>query len=201
MKGGNRVRKMINHESIRNIRLGELLVHAGLVKEADVEGQLAVAQFMGLPLGTLLVREKKVTREILRVAIRLQTLIADGMISLDLSCTALRDIYRNRVTAAEILESLDSYSENVRTCRLGELLVDAGLVTEVELGRALVNSAENRAPLGETLIQIGASTPEVIGAALFAQSNVRARMLDYPSAVAELKTLSIVPRNTFMQAS
>lgn len=191
---------MINHESIRNIRLGELLVHAGLVRKADVEGQLAVAQFMGLPLGTLLVREKKLTRDLLRVAIRLQTLITDGMISLDLSCTALRDIYRNRVTAAEILESLDSYSEKVRTCRLGELLVDAGLVSEVELGRALVNSAENCSPLGETLIQIGASTPEVIGAALFAQSNVRARMLDYSSAVAELKTLTIVPKSTFMQA-
>lgn len=191
---------MINHESIRNIRLGELLVHAGLVKEADVEGQLAVAQFMGLPLGTLLVREKKVTSEVLRVAIRLQTLITDGMISLELSCMALRDIYRSRVTAAEILEALDSYSEKVRTCRLGELLLDAGLVSEVELGRALVNSAENCAPLGEALIQMGVSSPEVIGAALFAQSNVRARMLDYSSAVAELKTLTLVPRHTYMQA-
>lgn len=191
---------MQKHEVIKNIRLGELLVIAGLVSEADVEGQLAVAQFMGLPLGTLLVREGKVSQDILRVAIRLQTLICDGMISLQLSCTALRDIYRNRSSAQEILESLDSYSENVRTCRLGELLLDAGLVSEVELGRALVNSEEGCRPLGQALIQLGCLSPEVIGAALFAQSNVRSRMLDYQSAVMELKNLRGLAQSNFMHA-
>ena len=192
---------MYRHEPNTNIRLGELLVHAGLVRRSDVEGQLIVAQFMGLPLGTLLVRENKISRDVLRVAIRLQTLICDGMISLDLSCKALRDIYRNRTTAAEILESLDSYSENVRTCRIGELLIDAGLVSEVELGRALVNSIENCSQLGQALIQLGASTPELIGAALCAQSNVRTRMIDYQTAVAELKTLRLPVRKPYLQAS
>lgn len=170
-----------------NLRLGELLVTAGLISRQEVEGQLTLAKFMGLPLGNLLVREKKLSRELLKVAIRLQTLIADGMISLELSCRAMRDIVAGISPADEILESLDSYSENVRSCRLGELLIDAGLLSEVALGRALVSSVESRKPLGQTLIQQGTLTPELVGAALFAQGNVRAHVIDYKSAVAQLK--------------
>ena len=170
-----------------NLRLGELLVTAGLITRKDVDGQLALAKFMGLPLGNLLVREKKLGRELLKVAIRLQTLISDGMISVELACRAMRDIVSGMSPADEILESLDSYSEKVRSCRLGELLIDAGLLSEVALGRALVCSVESQKPLGQTLIQQGALTPELVGAALFAQGNVRAHVIDYKSAVAQLK--------------
>lgn len=181
---------MEDFETSRNLKLGELLVAAGLLSRKTVEGHLAVAKFMGLPLGNLLVREKKLSRDLLKVAIRLQTLISDGMISLELSCRAMRDILAGRCGAEEILESLDSYSEKVRTCRLGELLIDAGLLSEVALGRALVCSSEARKPLGQTLISQGALTPEVVGAALFAQGNVRARVIDYNAAVAQLKQVS-----------
>lgn len=181
---------MEDFQTSRNLKLGELLVAAGLLSAKDVEGHLAVAKFMGLPLGNLLVREKKLSRELLKVAIRLQTLMSDGMISLELSCRAMRDIVVGRCGADEILESLDSYSEKVRSCRLGELLIDAGLLSEVTLGRALVCSAEARKPLGQTLISQGALSPEVVGAALFAQGNVRARVIDYNAAVLQLKQVS-----------
>lgn len=175
-------------ETNKNLKLGELLVSAGLIGRIELEGQLSVARFMGLPLGNLLVRERKLSGELLKVAIRLQTLISDGMISLSLACRAMRDIVSGACCAEEILDSLDSYSENVRTCRLGELLIDAGLLSEVILGRALVKSTESKKPLGQTLIQQGALSPEVVGAALFAQGNVRAHLMDYKSAVDQLKT-------------
>lgn len=175
-------------ESFRNLKLGELLISAGLISRRELEGHLAVARFMGLPLGNLLVRERKLKGEVLKVAIRLQTLVSDGMISLFLACRALRDIASGVCSPEEILESLDSYSENVRSCRLGELLIDAGLLSEVVLGRALVKSTESRKPLGQTLIQQGALSPELVGAALFAQGNVRAHVMDYDSAVAQLKS-------------
>ncbi len=183
-----------------NLKLGELLVAAGLISRKEVEGQLALAKFMGLPLGNLLVREKKLARELLKVAIRLQTLISDGMISLELSCRAMRDIVCGINSAEEMLESLDSYSENVRTCRLGELLIDAGLLSEISLGRALVSSVESRKPLGQTLIQQGALSPEVVGAALFAQGNVRAHLIDYKAAVAQLKDVQFPGIQPFVQA-
>ncbi|MBX9689100.1 MAG: hypothetical protein K2X27_20495 [Candidatus Obscuribacterales bacterium] len=187
-------------ESLRNLKLGELLVAAGLLTRSEIEGHLALAKFMGLPLGNLLVREKKLSREVLKVAIRLQTLISDGMISLQLACRAMRDIVSGVSQAEEILESLDSYSENVRSCRLGELLIDAGLLSEVALGIALVSSVESRKPLGQTLIQQGTLSPEVVGAALFAQGNVRARVIDYKAAVAQLKDVQFSPLAQIMQA-
>lgn len=190
---------MDDFESTRNLKLGELLVTAGLITKADVEGHLTVAKFMGLPLGNLLVREAKLSRELLKVAIRLQTLISDGMISLGLSCRAMRDIVCGVSSADEILEALDSYSENVRSCRLGELLIDAGLLSEVSLGRALVCSAEAQKPLGQTLIQQGTLTPEVVGAALFAQGNVRAHVINYKDAVDQLKQVQFGNMATIMQ--
>ncbi len=178
-----------------NLKLGELLVTAGLISRSDVEAHLRLAKFMGLPLGNLLVREKKLSRDLLKVSVRLQSLISDRMISLELACRAMRDIVAEKTTAEEILESLDSYSESVRTGRLGELLIDAGLLSEVALGRALVCSAESSKPLGQTLIQQGTLSPEVVGAALFAQGNVRAHMIDYKSAVSQLKEVQISGAN------
>ena len=188
------------HESNRNLKLGELLVAAGLISRRDVDGHLTLAKFMGLPLGNLLVREKKLSADLLKVAIRLQTLISDGMISLELSCRAMRDVVRGNVAFDEILESIDSYSESVRSCRLGELLIDAGFISEVALGRALVTSVECQKPLGQTLIQQGTLTPEVVGAALFAQGNVRAHVIDYKAAVAQLKEVQFGPISQVMQA-
>jgi hypothetical protein len=187
---------MDSHETKRSLKLGELLVAAGLITSRDVEGLLALAKFMGLPLGNLLVREKKLSAEMLKVAVRLQTLISDGMISLELSCRAMRDIVSGKSPVDEILESIDSYSESVRSCRLGEILIDAGFLSEIALGRALVNSAEAQKPLGQTLIQEGTLAPEVVGAALFAQGNVRARICDYKAAVAQLKEIQF---GTFSQ--
>ncbi len=192
---------MNDRETSRNLKLGELLVAAGLITRHEVDGFLTLAKFMGLPLGNLLVREKKLSRELLKVAIRLQTLIADGMISLQLSCRAMRDIMLGTSLAEQILESLDSYSENVRSCRLGELLIDAGLVTEVTLGRALVTSAESSKPLGQTLVQQGALTAEIVGAALSVQGSVRSHSIDYKAAVAQLKDVQYVGKMPFMQAA
>lgn len=180
-------------ESNRNLKLGELLVAAGLITKRDVEGHLTLAKFMGLPLGNLLVREKKLSADLLKVAIRLQTLISDGMISLELSCRAMRDIVFGTSPVEQILEAIDSYSESVRSCRLGELLIDAGFISEVALGRALVTSVESHKPLGQTLIQQGTLPEEVVGAALFAQGNVRSRVIDYKAAVAQLKEVGFAP--------
>jgi hypothetical protein len=188
------------HETNRSLKLGELLIAAGLVTRRDVDGHLTLAKFMGLPLGNLLVREKKLSADLLKVAIRLQTLISDGMISLELACRAMRDIVAGKSNVEEILDSIDSYSENVRSCRLGEILIDAGFLSEVALGRALVNSAESQRPLGQTLIHQGTLAPEVVGAALFAQGNVRARIVDYKAAVAQLKEIQFGPMSQVMQA-
>jgi hypothetical protein len=191
---------MDSHETSRNLKLGELLIAAGLVSRKDVDGHLALAKFMGLPLGNLLVREKKLSADLLKVAIRLQTLISDGMISLELSCRAMRDIVIGVSPVEQILEAIDSYSDNVRSCRLGELLIDAGFLSEVALGRALVTSAEAQKPLGQTLIQQGTLSPELVGAALFAQGNVRAHIIDYKAAVMQLKEVQFNPMPAVMQA-
>lgn len=183
--------QMENCETNRNLKLGELLVAAGLISRPDVDSYLSLAKFMGLPLGNLLVREQKLSSEVLKVAIRLQALIAEGMISLELSCRALRDIRSMKISAQGLLDSLDSYSQSVRSCRLGELLIDAGLLSELALGRALVSSIETSKPLGQTLVQQGTLRPEVVGAALHAQGNVRAHVIDYKAAVAQLKSVQL----------
>jgi len=184
---------MTEHETA-SIILGELLVAAGLISCQEVDGLSTLAQFMGLPLGNLLVREKKVSRELLKVAIRLQTLIADGKISVELSCRAIRDIVRGTVLAEQMLESVSAYAENVRDCRLGELLVDAGLLSDLALGRALVESTELKAPLGQTLVQQGALTDEIVAMALSIQSRVRACIIDYKAAVIQLKDVKYIGR-------
>lgn len=173
----------------RNIRLGELLVAAGLIQQKEIDNFLTLAKFMGLPLGNLLVREKKLSSNLLKVAVRLQTLISSGMISVDMACRTMRDIAAGICSVDEILDSFNTYSESVRSCRLGELLVDADLLSQIALGRALVASAESSVPLGWTLVQEGTLTSDIINTALLLQQNVRACMIDYKTAVHSLKNI------------
>lgn len=192
--------EMNEFEGSGSLRLGELLVTAGILGKSDVEGHIALARFMGLPLGNLLVREGKISRDLLKVAIRLQIILAERLISLELVCRVLRDIAAETCSVDEMLNSLDSYSEKVRSCRLGELLVDAGLISEISLGRALVNSNEARKLLGQILVQQGALSAELVGAALSAQEKVRARLIDYKAAVAQLRQIYFISPAPVMRA-
>lgn len=64
-------------------RLGELLIVAGVVSEDTISKSLDTCQLEQLPLGRILVRENQVDSGIIIRALKLQSLVRNGKITLD----------------------------------------------------------------------------------------------------------------------
>ncbi len=64
-------------------RLGELLIVAGVVSEDTITKSLDTCQVEQLPLGRILVRENRVDSDIVIRALKLQSLVRNGKITLD----------------------------------------------------------------------------------------------------------------------
>lgn len=178
-----------NENKVLEYKLGELLHYSGWMSLKDIRSNITMSRFMGLPLSTLLIMQGIMNREQLKVLLRLQALVASQMLALAVASMALRDLKTGACTAQELLSSLNDYWNKAGSCLLGEMLIDAELVTEVMLGRALVKGAESDKPLGEVLVEQAVVSRDIIDAALSMQSRVRSCDLDYMCGIAELKSL------------
>lgn len=134
--------------------LGSLLIERGLIDEPQLEKALAVQRREGLTLGAILVEQGWVTPFGLAVALAAQhglTLSAD-----ETATTA-------GVAAAE------APAEQAGWRPLGRLLVERGLVREVQLKQALAEQHETGQRLGDILISRGWVSPEAVAATVAAQ--------------------------------
>lgn len=71
------------HQSGNMARLGELLVDAGALTEEELEESLAVARQEELPLGRVLVKDNKVEAGLVIRALKLQSLVRKGKLTLE----------------------------------------------------------------------------------------------------------------------
>ncbi|MFN3284372.1 MAG: GspE/PulE family protein, partial [Pseudothermotoga sp.] len=82
--------------------------------------------------------------------------------------------------------------DKLRYKRLGEILVEKGLITQEELSRALEEQRKNRKALGEILVDMGLISWEQITEALSEQYNVP--MLKDPPKTVPVEVLRSIPR-------
>jgi hypothetical protein len=181
-----------NHD--HDLNLANLLIAAGILTRSQLNSHQPLATFIGIPLGNLLVRQKTITRDLLKVAIRLQSLLADKLISQTLACLSLREIQSGTASADDVLASLsDLFPSAITPCRLGELLIDADLLNDISLGRALITSQESNQMLGEVLVKDNVLPLHIVQTALCVQKDVHAKTLSYASGVSCLSSLKNFP--------
>ena len=145
------------------LRLGEYLCMLGLITETQLEHALVMQRrVLGppMPLGTLLVDQGLLTSQDLVMALMLQQL--------------------DRLLGGTV----------PTTARLGELLVQAGVISAAQCASALHSQLQRRRPgehvrLGQVLINLGFVTPRRLATALREQAAARdgARRLRNPDAV------------------
>ncbi len=84
-------------------RLGELLIVAGVVTEDTITESLGTCELEQLPLGRILVRENRVDSGIIIRALKLQSLVRNGKITLDSAVEKLaRATSQRRLTTREM---------------------------------------------------------------------------------------------------
>lgn len=149
--------------------LGELLVSMGLCSAQDIENVIQLqkevreTQRSGVEkLGSILIHQGKVPAPKVEEAVRLQAI---GRQPFGAILVAL-----GACTADDVMEALDiqqKWREQQRPAgdRLGEVLVQQGIISEKQLEEPLLEHMREEKPLGRILIDRNVCTPEqIIGA-------------------------------------
>ncbi len=143
--------------------LGELLVQSGLLDRSMLEQAQWQGQENNLPLGRCLVLNRMITSVMLQSALTAQVLIRDGKITEDQAIAGLKKAATKHQTLEQSLVDTGAFRNSEKdSIKLGDLVTQAGLVTEGDKISAIeIGLAENQ-KIGEVFIQTGMITADVV---------------------------------------
>src|SRR3982750_2741409 len=120
----------------KRIRLGILMIDAGLITREELEECLRMSRETGLPVGRMLLVAAKTTEKVLQAAVQAQSLLKDGLIDLETAYQALRIVKEEKKSFDYALKQLNVTIEEVKINKLGQLLIASNFVTEDQLEEA-----------------------------------------------------------------
>lgn len=169
-------------------KLGDLLIESGILKEEDLKVCLEDCYTTGMPLGRVLVLNGVVNEMHTYAALTAQVLIREGKITRSQAIEGLMMVSQSNLTLEETLE-LDGVEITIRhrTIRLGELLLSADLVSEIDLLSAVERGMIDEQPIGQVLVRVGLITEGALNQALILQKMVADRKLKPLHAAIVLK--------------
>ena len=171
-------------------RIGELLVSANIVRPEVLLEALQVAKKSSTPLGRVLMTIGELTERDLETAIEVQALLRDNVISAEFGVRALNLAVKNCVSLENAFRELGwkaPTGELLVGNELGELLLEAGVVSRADLDAALRQSRENKLPLGRCLVLARTITSALLASALTAQVLLRDGKITRKQALDALK--------------
>ncbi|MBL8086059.1 MAG: hypothetical protein JNN26_25750 [Candidatus Obscuribacter sp.] len=168
------------------LRLGDLLTSAGLLKAEELRQAMLIAKSQSLPVGRVIIMSGFMSEQHLQAAVQCQSLLKDGLLNTENAVAALRTLYRENCTLDEALQKL-GIQQGGPTNKLGELLIEAGLVTKEQLEASLVQGQTSGLPLGRVLVVTGILTEQMLASVLNAQILIRDKRVDREQAISSLK--------------
>ncbi|HEY9777971.1 MAG TPA: tetratricopeptide repeat protein [Planktothrix sp.] len=189
---------------IGEIRLGELLLQFGLLQREELEEALGIVDQTGLALGRVLVLGQNINENTLHAAMQCQSYLRAGKVKTVVAAQAMRLVQDGQCkTFEDALGTLGVGPSNKnQTNRLGDLLVEAGLVTKPQLDNALAQSEQTGLPFGRLLVLSGVLTDSIMQATLNAQSMLLSGRVDKEQAIKSIRAssrrnvMASVPRPT-----
>jgi hypothetical protein len=179
----------------RSIRLGELLILAGILTESDMMNAVELSLTRGEPLGAVLIQLGLITATQLRLALTLQESISSG--SLDIQSATDTLLMESGNSLTEKLTSVDSDPAPKRSrlaeqndapkLRIGELLKLCGFVHEEEIQSSIALARDYPSVLGRMLVVNGYIDESTLLAALRCQFMVRNKLITIEQAVSAMQ--------------
>lgn len=172
-------------------KLGELLLASEVVPGDQLETAMRTSQATGLPLGRLLISLGTLSDEVLATALTAQSLIRSGNITREQGVAGLNAAHLRR-SPVELSLKDQGYMRgpNRPTVRLGDLLVNAALVSENQVMDALQKSLVEQKWLGRVLVEADLLTPMLLSDALNLQEMVANETLSIDQATKCLRRLN-----------
>ncbi|MBU6454282.1 MAG: tetratricopeptide repeat protein [Cyanobacteria bacterium REEB67] len=173
--------------SVNSLRLGDLLVQAGLLTQQQMAEAVRTSRNKRMQIGQVLVMTGLLSPRDLQSALEAQSMLRDKSVELNEALRCLKIAYKVGVPFKDILTEYTSPKRS-QTSKLGELLVESGLITYEVLARAVEQSYATGLPLGRMLVLQKTITNEVLTTALDLQVRVRDDMLSRAEAIATLRS-------------
>lgn len=163
-------------------------MQATVLSQEELNEQLGYSRELGMPVGQVLVASGFLTQSEMLSVIQIQSLLLSNTLQ---NLQAVRIIRSLCVDGTEMAEALSSEGIDpdcvAKNHRLGELLLAAELLSEEELARALLTSADISSPLGHSLVRLKIVRPELVVAALIVQRQMRSKQITYDEGIARLR--------------
>ena len=173
--------------SVNSLRLGDLLVQAGLLTQAQLADAVRTSRSKRVQIGQVLVMNGLLSPRDLQSALEAQSMLRDKTVELNEALRCLKIAYKVGVSFKDILTEYTSPKRS-QTSKLGELLVESGLITYEVLATAVEQSYATGLPLGRMLVLQKTISNELLTAALNLQVRVRDEMLTREEAIAALRS-------------
>jgi len=170
-------------------RLGDLLVEAGCMKQEELDEALDACFTSGLPLGRILVLRGVVNEMLTYAALTAQVLLREGNINREQALEGLKIVAQRKITMEESLDQQGLIAKRGHTIRLGELLMLANLVSEIDLLSAVERGMLDEQPIGQVLVRVGLITQQTLEQALQLQELVTKAQLKPLDAAEILKKI------------
>lgn len=175
------------NEKRRRVRLGELLMLAGLLTENDLLNVVEVGLSKSAPLGEVVVNMGIVSKAILEKALELQAQIESNQTDVRAAAETLQKMGEPEKHVAKETPSSKEDKTTEGPARLGDLLQQSGLVNEIDIEQAIDMSARYPTMLGKMLVVTGAIDEGTLLAALRCQYLVRNGIVPVSGAVKALQ--------------
>ncbi len=165
-------------------KVGDLLVEAGLLSKDELLEGMDLAATLGLPIGKTMVMSGALRERTVRAAVLVQSMMKDGLIDREMALTALRRSDSEGIAVEDCLIELGWRSQSDHVVNLfGQLLVDAGAMTALDLREALEHVNTMGLPLGRVLVLTAKVKGSVVWCALNAQMLLREEKINRVQAV------------------
>ncbi|CAN5404373.1 hypothetical protein BH10CYA1_BH10CYA1_00820 [soil metagenome] len=162
-------------------KLAELLIDAKVMSEDDLDSLNSQCEENNLQLGRLLILTESLTTKQLKAAIELLVLVRGKCVSRRIAIRAFKHIWASHIT---VLEALTHCNVDIPAVmpKVGELLCEAGVLSETEVLNAAEIGIESNKPIGEVLFERGLVPPLVLKAALRLQCMILSGKLNSSQA-------------------
>lgn len=172
--------------SMNSTRLGDLLVQAGILTQAQLADAARTAKSKRAQIGQVLVMTGLISPRDLQSALEAQSMLRDKSVDLNEALRCLKISYKLGSSFKDILSEYVS-PKKTQTSKLGELLVESGLVSYELLAQAVEQSNTTGLPLGRMLVLHKIIANDVLQLALDLQVRVRDEMISRQEAINSLR--------------
>lgn len=180
--------KQTLHRYPTDFLIGDLLVKAGVISQSKLDEAIKLSGAKHLQLGQMLIMSGAINASQLQAAVDAQSLVRDRTIDLNEALKVLKQACKSGQSIADVISSGSTRAASGPTNKLGEVLLEAGLINSDQFSKAMQRSLATGLPLGRILVLNNTLADAILSMALDLQVRVRDDMLTREEALDALRS-------------